>query len=407
MASTDFQNGLVTGLAAKGIITAPIPTKTSELVNDSDFITHEDIKDKYDKTGGLIDGSIEVSDKIRLLAINDPEDHIGGVELNATEINNNFSTLEFKSFQTTDTTQYAKTQLKNIANPTEAYDAANKSYVDSKSKSVIQYMGILEDDGSITVSSQLNYTSVESNFSNGIKSEIQVYHQLSDQNLNHYFLLDTNEKYFNSKQIIFTGVENLGIDDIWFYKLILNEDNTYASERFSIKDFESNSNKKNSVFDNMSEEYYPSTKAVAEAFVKKPKTIWDCDVEGQGAVIYGQNTNLNAIKTWNIENLDLSEFTYIKCLINSGGDASARYTPPIEVTIRLDITPTSQTNNCYCGTQVGVNVNDSNVLLVCGLAVNSEKTAVAFYQEYSLYGTVAGGRNDNGRKLLKIIGYYD
>lgn len=104
-----------------------------------------------------------------------------------------------------------------------------------------------------------------------------------------------------------------------------------------------------------------------------------------------------------IQNVNLFGAKYIRCVIKGGGDTNDRQTPPIVVEVDLSV-PDAFGN--YVGVAGGLQENDQNTTINCIVAVNSSKNAICFVGCKSLYGTVVGDRNNNGRNLVKVEAFY-
>lgn len=330
-------------------------------------------------------------------AINDPDDHIGGVRISANETNNNFAVLKINSEQTTDTSTVTRTTVvRGVATPVESNDAANKAYVDEKTVAPIRYMGILEDDGTITASSDMKYDSVKSALEKGRMSYILTYRQAVDPQNNHYFILTTNENYFNANVVYFTGIDYIDDNHITYYAIKLNSNNVLSTESVDINvdEYEKIINKSTDVIvDKESNTKYPTCKTIYDNFQRRDVLIYDktSKLNVGGQIVSGDSANgltsLNASGSiadnqWNITGLDLSGFKYIRvvyCRDAANTGSTAEFNIPLDYSI--------QNNAYFVSGGVSPSFGDRNRMNCMQCAVSGDKTKFAVCQTYSLYGT--------------------
>lgn len=118
-----------------------------------------------------------------------------------------------------------------------------------------------------------------------------------------------------------------------------------------------------------------------------------------------------SLTTWQLENLDFSPYKYVIAYFKQAdrdfSTTQSNYvTPSLMVFIPLDEASKSTQYNAYIGGANTTNPNDRNVHFCVLAAIDGTKTKFKVVSEHSVYGTVLGGRNDNGRYCYKIVGHY-
>ena len=143
-------------------------------------------------------------------------------------------------------------------------------------------------------------------------------------------------------------------------------------------------------------------------YVKKPVTVYETD--GTTGLL-GINSDMDTT-TWQLQNLDLSGFTYVTAYIKQAdvpltGTDHLYATPALMVNIPLDDASKSSRYDAYVGAAAGTNMQDRDVHFTVLCAVDSTKTKFKVLTENSIAGTLLGDRNTNGRYCYKIVGHYD
>lgn len=107
---------------------------------------------------------------------------------------------------------------------------------------------------------------------------------------------------------------------------------------------------------------------------------------------------------WQLQNLDLTPYKYIKCYFAaSTGTTDTATTPAVVVTIPLD--EAAMTGDAYLGSvMVPLPFNRNREYLV-GCAVDSTKTKFQVIHQNTLWDITTSDANDNGRYCYKIEGY--
>lgn len=111
---------------------------------------------------------------------------------------------------------------------------------------------------------------------------------------------------------------------------------------------------------------------------------------------------------WQLTGKQFSPYKYVRCYFKQAdvGQTSNYATPSLVVTIPLDEASKSSQYNAYVGSATGSNMNDKNVFFVCTCAIDSTKTKFQVVEQKSIYGTITGDRNTDGRYCYKIEGCY-
>ena len=145
---------------------------------------------------------------------------------------------------------------------------------------------------------------------------------------------------------------------------------------------------------------------LAQNYVHKPDVIYQ--YETGMSQIYGQASS-SITNTWDLTNLDLSPYKYIKVFIKggNGNNSDSGMTSPIIVTIPLDSGIISGGATYYSGAGITAGINNHNRMWIAFCAVDSTKTKFQLVRTISLYGTAGTDASDGGRFLYRIEGWYD
>ena len=178
------------------------------------------------------------------------------------------------------------------------------------------------------------------------------------------------------------------------------------------KEFELLSNKVQSVVANStSTDYYPSTKAVFDEYQRKPVVVWEESTPAN--YLSAIQADLSASPAWQLTNLDLTPYKRIKIYScagrkSSGVGVDASTTPAIILEMSLD--PRAAIAE-YGGNYVASNEvqkpNDANRFATITCAVSADKTSFVVLRQTNIYGTAATSNNDANANVFMIEGYYD
>ena len=355
---------------------------------------------KYDKTGGEISGNVKIDGNLTF-DIED-EDYDAGIRA-AASLDDNLGTIfTFTGYANGQEATSYRPLIRNIREPSNNYDAANKKYVDDHVGLPNYHLVFLNTDGTIdTVASTLQYNSVISNLSNTMKADyLDVF--WGDTR---FYAKAIETIDVNNGDIKFIGeIEYQGIQR--YIVFTLTPSNVLTTT--NIITFEGIHNKVQSITSNStSVDKYPSTAAVFNEFQRKPVTIWETD----GTGLVGLNADMSANPSWQLTNLDFSPFKrvkiYTRAAQKSGTTASASTTPAVVLEMSLDPRAAGPYGGHYIGSYMGQKPNDANRLFTVTCAISADKTSFAVIRMTTLYGTAATSNSDVNSYVFKIEGYYD
>lgn len=355
---------------------------------------------KYDKTGGDINGNVKVFGTITQDIEN--EDYDSGIRAAASLDDNLGTILTLTGYANGQEATTYRPVIRNIAEPHNNYDVANKKYVDDHVGLPNYHLVFLNADGTVdTSASTLQYNSVVSNLSNTMKADyLDVF--WGDTRFYAKAIETTN---VNNGDIKFIGeIEYQGIQR--YIVFTLTPSNVLTTT--NIITFEGVHNKVQSITSNStSADKYPSTAAVFNEFQRKPVTIWETD----GTGLVGLNTDMSANPSWQLTNLDFSPFKrvkiYTRAAQKSSSTASASTTPAVVLEMSLDPRAAGPYGGHYIGSYMGQKPNDANRLFTVTCAISADKTSFAVIRMTTLYGTAATSNSDVPAYVFKIEGYYD
>lgn len=387
-----------------------IPRMVSEVENDVGYITEEtdptvpshvknitenDIKNwnnKFDKTGGTVKGVVFIEDHLDIKARD--EDFDTGIKFKS-ELNDNYGsilTLNGYANSSSSSARY-KPILRNIEEPVNDYDVANKKYVDEHIVIPNYYLVFLNDDGTVdTATSSLKYETVKSNLTDPLKEDIldvvwgttRFYAEcveIIDVNTGDIKFITNIEYHGIERRMVFT----LGNDNVLRTTLITTPEIIFNKTQDIVNNYQN-------------KDLYPSVWAVFNQFQRKPDIIYD-NANGFEAV------DEDVGESWALTDLDLSKYKRLKFYVKSGGDTDSNLSPSHIVEMHLD-DRAKGTLGVFYATHTAHNPNNRNRLHIVSFAVNSEKTAIQFTRSMSLYGTSATN-SIGGRGCYLIEGYYE
>lgn len=391
---------------AIGLVLKKIAAATVDLLDELTQAVSDSLDEKYDKAGGTVSGNMLVEGDFKL-DIED-EDYDAGVTFNRSLDNNLGIILSLGGYA--GNTNY-KPVLRNIATPSQNYDAATKKYVDDNVVVPTYHLVELNTDWSVkTKASTLTYASVSANMTDPREAD---------------YLDVIMENGAGSNEFIRFHVPCVGIDEVNSGNLIFHTsifvNSTLVSTTFSLSSQnvlttiaviptpESVINKVQSVVANATSiSYYPSAKAVFDEFQRKPAVVWE--TSGTGLTPSGQD--ITASPTWQLTGLDMTPYKRIKIYTKSGRKSSgvgvdASFTPGVILEMSLDSRAAGPVGNHFVASIIGQKPNDANRMFSVTCAVSSDKTSFAVLRMTSLYGTAATDNGDANGYVFKIEGYYD
>ena len=146
-------------------------------------------------------------------------------------------------------------------------------------------------------------------------------------------------------------------------------------------------------------------------FARKPVTVWHSPNVANGLIAL--NTNISSSLAWQLTDLDLTPFARIKIYVKAGRktgslSADSSITPASIIEMSLDDrAKETVSQNAFLGSSAVQNPNDPNRLGLITCAVSGDKTKFAVLRATTLYGTAATSNTDAYPYVFKIEGYYD
>lgn len=363
---------------------------------------------KYDKTGGEISGNVKI-DGTLTLDIED-EDYDSGIRFNQALTDNEGTVLTLTGYANGTTPTNYKPVIRNVAEPAQNYDVANKKYVDDNTATPTLHLVDLNLDGSVNqAASTLVYSTIASNLTNPKREDYLDCFWENGSGTNSYTRFKARAigiSDVNSGDVMFEGeFYYLGIP-IWMV-FTLSSQNVLTT--VAIINRESVANKTQDIVGNStSTTLYPSAKAVFDQFQRKPVVVWEVTDTSQGLNALQVNISASDV-AWQLTGLDLTPYKRIK-IYSKGGQGSTNAGTTGAMILEMSLDPrmaiTSQGGH-YVGSVLVQKPNDSNRYASLTCAVSADKTSFAVLRQTSLYGTAATTNNDIGASVVMIEGYYD
>ena len=274
------------------------------------------------------------------------------------------------------------------------------------------YSVVLNPDGTVnTYSQELNYQTIKNN--------------LQDSKINDILEIMWVTTKFNIQAIEETGGDIKFIGDIEFDGIqrrmvfTLNSNNQLTTTLITTNEIVSN--KRTSVVNNLSDNYYPSTNAVYNEFQRKPVLIYDKvdKLHVPGTITAGTDDNnglLNqnqgegttrTIQSWNITGMNLSEFKRIR-VVYSRNDGTSAVTGEFFIPLDADYITDGNLNAYVNGASLPYYAVRTRLVGI-NCAISSDKTSFSVTQTISLTATTLGmvATTVNDMFVTKIEGYYD
>lgn len=364
---------------------------------------------KYDKSGGDISGDVKVYGNFTL-DIED-EDYDSGIRFEQALTDNDGTVLTLRGYANGESATNYRPKIRNIGDPAQAYDVANKKYVDDNTATPTLHLVDLNLDGSVNLAaSTLVYRTIVDNLTNPKREDYLDCFWENGQGTNSYTRFKARAEGMsdvNGGDVMFEGeFYYLGIP-IWIV-FTLNPQSVLTT--VAIVRREDTANKVQSIVANsQSADKYPSTAAVFSEFQRKPVVVWEVDGVNVTAGLNALQTNIDANMNWQLTGLDMTPFKRIKVYSKGGqGSTNAGTTGAMVLEISLDPRMAIATKGGhYVGSVLSQKPNDSNRYASLTCAVSADKTSFAVLRQTSLYGTAATTNNDIGASVVLIEGYYD
>lgn len=396
--------GTVTGIVVNGVQDNP---DSNGIVDIGSVITaHQDISGKYDKTGGNISGNVDIDGTLKLNI--EDEDYDSAITMSA-RLDDNLGTI-LTLTGNADSTQY-KTLIRNVATPASNYDAANKKYVDDNLLIPNYHLVELNPDGSVHLkASSIVYSTISANLTNPKEADyldVLWENGVGTNQFTRFYAKAVEIVEVNNGDIKFIGdIEYAGIPR----RIVFTLDHNDVLTTTSITTSEIVSNKKTSVINNLSNDYYPTTQAVYNEFNTKAVTIWEVTAGQTGLLSSEQDIKENM--TWQLTGLNMTPYKRVKIYTKAGKKTSgvgqdASNTPAVILEMSLDDRAAGPTGGHFMSSIVGQKPNDTNRLFTVTCAISADKTSFAVLRMSTLYGTAATANSDCNGYVFKIEGYYD
>ena len=362
---------------------------------------------KYNKTGGDISGNVMVFGNLTLDI--DDEDYDSGIKFVQTLNDDAGTILTLQGYANGDTPTNYKPIIRNIAEPRQNYDVANKKYVDDNCATPSLHLVELNLDGSVKqAASTLVYSTVASNLTNPKREDYLDVFWENGQGTNSWTRFKARAvgvSEVNNGDVMFEGELFYLTVPVWMV-FTLSKQNVLTT--VAVIQRENVANKTQDIVANSaSTVLYPSAKAVFDQFQRKPDVVWEVTDVSQG--LNALQTNIESSINWQLTGLDLTPYKRIKVYSRGGqGSTNAGTTGAMVLEISLDprMAITSKGGN-YVGSVLSQKPNDANRYASLTCAVSADKTSFAVLRQTSLYGTAATTNNDIGASVVLIEGYYD
>lgn len=328
------------------------------------------------------------------------EDYDAGIEFEQLLDENAGTVLKAKGYANGQEATNYKPIMRNFGTPIQAYDLANKKYVDDNVVQPTLHLVFLNTDGSVdTVASTLNYSTVKAN--------------LTDPKEADYLDVIWGNMRFYAKCVEVTDV-NTG--DLKFIGSYIPSDETLRTAEFTLTSsnvltvshyfVEHWGYKVQDVVSNATNTLtYPSTKAVYDQFQRKPVVVWETDTNFLAAI----QADISENPAWQLTGLDLTPYKRVKIYSKAGkGRTTASATPAMVLEMSLDtIAGSTDYAGNFIGSAIVQKPNDNNRLATLTCAISADKTKFVVLRQTSLYGTAATTNADIGADVYKIEGYFD
>lgn len=364
---------------------------------------------KYDKSGGEITGDVKVDGSFTL-DIED-EDYDAGIRFTKVLDDNSGTILTLQGYANGATNTNYKPVIRNVADPVQNYDVANKKYVDDNCATPSLHLVELNLNGSVKqAASTLVYSTVASNLTNPKREDYLDVFWENGQGTNSWTRFKARAvgiSDVNSGDVMFEGeLYYLGIP-IW---MVFTLSSQSVLTTVAIINRENVANKTQDIVGNStSTTLYPSAKAVFDQFQRKPVVIWEVDGVNVTAGLNAIQANIDTTVNWQLTGLDLSPYKRIK-VYSKGGQGSTNASTTGSIILEMSLDPRvaiASKGGHYVGSTVVQKPNDSNRFATLTCAVSADKTSFAVLRQTSLYGTAATANNDIGASVVLIEGYYD
>lgn len=362
---------------------------------------------KFNKTGGDISGNVKIFGNLTLDI--DDEDYDSGIKFVQTLNDDAGTILTLQGYANGDTPTNYKPVIRNVAEPKQNYDVANKKYVDDNCATPSLHLVELNLDGSVKqAASTLVYSTVASNLTNPKREDYLDVFWENGQGTNSWTRFKARAvgvSEVNNGDVMFEGELFYLTVPVWMV-FTLSKQNVLTT--VAIINRENVANKTQDIVGNSaSTTLYPSAKAVFDQFQRKPDVVWEVTDVSQG--LNALQTNIEASINWQLTGLNLTPYKRIK-VYSRGGQGSTNAGTTGAMVLEMSLDPRmaiASKGGHYVGSVLSQKPNDANRYASLTCAVSADKTSFAVLRQTSLYGTAATTNNDIGASVVLIEGYYD
>lgn len=420
--TSDLQND-------SGFITASdVPTKTSDLVNDSGFITSSDIPTIPEKTSDLVNdsGFITASDIPPIPEKTSDLDNDSGfitsadIPTDVSDFTNDAGYITSSDIPT-DVSAFNNDAgyitSSDIPTDVSAFDN-DAGYITTAD--IPTDVSAFDNDAGYITDDKFFYVPISSTPSTTVKWD-ELYQAYSDGKI-----VIAKIDYIQSGVTLpltaplygFLGAAAAGTFMFTFlmgtYSLsymVTGTGSNVCTVTLQQQELEILPNKVQSVVSNStSTTKYASTKAVFDEFQRKPVVVWE--ESNPDNYLKGIQSDISASPAWQLTGLDMTPFKrikiYSKCGQGTGISAANSTTAAMILEMSLDDRAHIEAyGNNFVGSIISQKPNNRNRLATLTCAVSADKTSFVVLAQTNLYGTGETNNNDVNANVFMIEGYYD
>lgn len=142
------------------------------------------------------------------------------------------------------------------------------------------------------------------------------------------------------------------------------------------------------------------------SFTPKPVVVYETD--GTTGLL-GLNESSFGNNNWQLEDLNLSGFSFIRCYFKASASGASQPTGAMVVDIPLDNAASVGSSYAYFGSVLQLHPFNRNRQIGMGCAVDSTKTKFKVVYQITLWDISVSDANSasDARYLYKIVGYYE
>lgn len=338
------------------------------------------INNKYDKTGGRIDGDASITQNHSFEIVAEEE---GTVEegdyykdsVVMTAVESNWGpTLNLVSRQQSYSIEETTCRIAGVQTPRQNNDAATKKYVDDSIKLPKYYSLTLNDDRTIETSMSNAYSIISQDLINGYEVYLKVWYK------DNYFICPLSGYHAETHGwITFDGVCILD-GERWQPSIWVNQQNVWHVE-----------DKVDEITKNWVMDQFGA------------HTIWEVENPRANGIGYTSG-KMRDISNWSLTNLNLTDYKYVLAYVQ-GCNGDVRDQEGVSLVIRIDLDGRFRTprTGYYAGSLLGYAPCDNGVKAGAIIIIDDTKTKCCMiYSNFNTTGTTALERD---YKLYKLEGY--